>query len=52
MFQDNDGKICEFTVLARPPNAVAAMKDEMMKKVPPRLLSMKAKKAVKSVFGR
>jgi hypothetical protein len=38
--------------LARPPNAVAALKEEMMKKVPPRLLKVKAKKAVKNIFGK
>ena len=51
-FQDENGRICEFTVLARPPNAVAAMKEEMMKKVPPRLLAAKAKNAVKNIFGK
>ena len=50
--QDENGKIKEFVVLARPPNAVAALKEEMMKKVPPRLMASKAKTALKSVFGK
>ena len=43
---DEAGKIKEFTVLARPPNAVALLKDEMMRRVPMRLAAMKAKKAM------
>jgi len=39
---DEDCKISEFTVLARPPNAVAALKSAMMQKVPPRLAKLKA----------
>ena len=35
-----------FTVLARPPNAVGLLKDEMMRRVPMRLAAMKAKKAM------
>ena len=31
---DADGLITDFAVLARPPNAVAALKDEMMRRVP------------------
>ena len=34
---DDHGVIQEFKVLARPPNAVSALKDAMMLKVPPRL---------------
>lgn len=49
---DEDGKLCELTVLARPPNAVSALKEEMMRKVPPRMMAAKAKKAVKNVFGK
>ena len=37
------GRITDFTVLARPPNAVAALKDEMMRRVPVRLAKLKAK---------
>ena len=40
------GLISEFTVLARPPNAVAALKDEMMRRVPVRLAKLKAKQAL------
>ncbi|GMH61756.1 hypothetical protein TL16_g10143 [Triparma laevis f. inornata] len=40
---DEEGKIVEFKVLARPPNAVSKLKDAMMKKVPPRLAKLKAK---------
>jgi hypothetical protein len=43
---DDAGKIRDFTVLARPPNGVAALKDIMMKKVPPKLLAFKAKRAL------
>ena len=43
---DEAGLIKEFTVLARPPNAVALLKDEMMRRVPMRLAAMKAKKAM------
>ena len=39
-------KIAEFTVLARPPNAVEALKKEMMMKVPVRLAALKAKQAL------
>eukprot|EP01134_Creolimax_fragrantissima_P004000 CFRG4000T1 len=48
---DDNGRICEFTVLARPPNGVAALKSEMMKRVPPRMAAYKAKKALSSIFG-
>lgn len=41
-----DGRIREFTVLARPPNAVAALKSEMMMRVPLRLAKLKAKQAL------
>lgn len=40
---DEDGLITEFTVLARPPNAVKALKEEMMMRVPTRLAALKAK---------
>ena len=33
-------------VLARPPNAVAALKDAMMRKVPPRLAMMKVRSPI------
>lgn len=46
---DEDGRIIEFTVLARPPNAVAALKDEMMRRVPPRLAALKAKQALNAL---
>jgi hypothetical protein len=42
----DSGRICEFTVLARPPNAVDALKSEMMRKVPMRLAKLKAKQAL------
>jgi hypothetical protein len=48
---DEEGRICDFKVLARPPNAVAAMKDEMMKKVPTRLAALKIKQAARGFFG-
>ena len=40
---DEEGRIQEFKVLARPPNAVSKLKDTMMKKVPPRLAVLKGK---------
>ena len=40
------GRIKEFVVLARPPNAVEALKAEMMKRVPVRLAKLKAKQAL------
>ena len=38
---DEAGRMVEFTVLARPPNGVDALKREMMKRVPPRLAALK-----------
>lgn len=43
---DEDARITEFTVLARPPNAVEALKKEMMSRVPVRLAALKAKQAM------
>ena len=43
---DESNKIVDFAVLARPPSAVAALKDEMMKHVPLRMAALKAKKAL------
>ena len=40
------GLISEFTVLARPPNAVAALKTAMMQRVPVKLAALKAKQAL------
>ena len=37
---DEAGRMIEFTVLARPPNGVDALKREMMKRVPPRLAAL------------
>mgnify|MGYP001400746324 CR=1 FL=1 len=41
-----EGRIREFTVLARPPNAVSELKKEMMARVPIRLAKLKAKQAL------
>ena len=41
-----EGRISEFTVLARPPNAVSELKKEMMARVPIRLAKLKAKQAL------
>jgi hypothetical protein len=41
-----EGRIAEFTVLARPPNAVKQLKEEMMARVPMRLAKLKAKQAL------
>ena len=46
-----EGTIREFTVLARPPNAVSALKDAMMRKVPVRLAKLKAKQVAKKALG-
>ena len=40
------GKIAELTVLARPPNAVEALKGEMIRKVPMRIAALKAKQTL------
>ena len=46
MSVDADGLITDFAVLARPPNAVAALKDEMMRRVPVKMATLKAKQAL------
>eukprot|EP00697_Spironema_sp_BW2_P000197 gnl/Spiro4/10264_TR5457_c0_g1_i1.p1 gnl/Spiro4/10264_TR5457_c0_g1~~gnl/Spiro4/10264_TR5457_c0_g1_i1.p1 ORF type:complete len:220 (+),score=50.26 gnl/Spiro4/10264_TR5457_c0_g1_i1:40-699(+) len=46
------GEISEFTVLARPPNSVEALKAEMMKRVPQRLALLKVKKFGASLLGQ
>ncbi len=48
---DDDGNIVDFKVLARPPNAVSALKDEMMKRVPSRMAVVKMKQAAGNLFG-
>jgi hypothetical protein len=51
---NEEGKIVEFIVLARPPNGVTELKTQMMKKVPPRLAKLKLKQAsesLSSLFG-
>lgn len=48
---DEDGNIVDFTVLARPPNAVTELKNEMMKRVGPKMAILKAKQAASSLFG-
>ena len=40
---DDEGRIVDFVVLARPPNGVEELKKAMMMKVPPRMAMMKAK---------
>ena len=45
------GKIEEFIVLARPPNAVAELKSAMMQKVPMRLAKLKAKQSLGNLFS-
>ena len=42
----DEGLIRDFTVLARPPNAVAELKAAMMRRVPVRLAALKAKRAL------
>ena len=41
---DEQGKMVELSVCARPPNGVEALKSEMMLRVPPRLAAMKARR--------
>lgn len=48
---DENGKIVDFYVIARPPNAVAELKKEMMARVPSRMIKMKAKKMTANLFG-
>ena len=48
---DEEGKIIEFSVLARPPSAVTELKNQMMRKATPGLLKLKAKKVASSFFG-
>ncbi len=48
---DENGKIIEFSVLARPPSAVAELKNQMMKKAGPKLVAIQAKKSISSFFG-
>lgn len=43
---DRDGKLVELTVLARPPNAVEELKKQMLKRVPARMLALKARQAL------
>lgn len=43
---DQDGKIVEVSVLARPPNAVEALKSAMLAKVPLRMAALRAKQAL------
>lgn len=45
------GKIVEFKVLARPPNGVTALKAAMMRKVPSRMMQLKAQQTLKSILG-
>ena len=45
------GKIEEFIVLARPPNAVAELTSAMMQKVPMRLAKLKAKQSLGNLFS-
>ena len=40
---EETGQITELAVLARPPNGVAALKAEMMRRVPTRLAALKAR---------
>ncbi|KAL1510617.1 hypothetical protein AB1Y20_006918 [Prymnesium parvum] len=43
---DADGKIVDFTVLARPPNAVEELKRQMLRRVPVKMAALKAKQAL------
>ena len=47
---DENGRIIEFRVLARPPNGVVELKNAMMAKVAPRLAKLKAQQALGSLF--
>ena len=48
---DEHGQIVEFRVLARPPNAVAELKKEMMQRVPSKLVALKARQLKDKLFG-
>ena len=43
---DSEGKMTDFAVLARPPNAVEELKKQMMMRVPVKMAALKAKKAL------
>ena len=43
---DAEGKMTEFVVMARPPNAVAELKKQMMMRVPVQIAALKAKQAL------
>ena len=43
-----DGKIADFTVLARPPSGVSVLGEEMMKRVPQKMAKLKSKKMIRS----
>lgn len=47
---NEQGQICDFKVLARPPNTVSLLKDAMMKKVPMRLALLKTKQTLSGLF--
>ncbi|GMH76890.1 hypothetical protein TrRE_jg2826 [Triparma retinervis] len=48
---NDKGEIVEFRVLARPPNAVEALKATMMRRVPGPMARMKAAKGFSNLFG-
>lgn len=48
---DENGKIREFSVLGRPPNAIQELKNQMMLVATPKLVALKAKKSMSSIFG-
>ena len=43
---DEEGKMVDFTVMARPPNAVDELKKQMMMRVPVKIAALKAKQAL------
>lgn len=47
---DENGKICEFSVLARPPSAVEELKNQMMIVATPKLIALKAKQSISSIY--
>jgi hypothetical protein len=47
---DENGQIVEFRVLGRPPNAISELKNQMMAKAGPKLVALKAKRSISSLF--
>jgi hypothetical protein len=47
---NESGQIVQFRVLGRPPNAISELKKQMMAKAGPKLVALKAKRSISSLF--